>query len=79
LARDNTWLRPFGRPTGFGWMAQDLNAAGALGNAAAASADIGIACAEHGADAFIQLLREIAGFDLATLAAPSRTDGPPPT
>ena len=60
------WLRA-GRPTGFGWMAQDLSAAGAAGDAASASADKGEACAAHGAAAFIALLREVAAFDLAGL------------
>ena len=63
-----TWLRA-GRPTGFGWMAQDLSATGAAGDAAAASAEKGEACAAHGAAAFIALLRDVAAFDLAGLVA----------
>ena len=63
----NQWLRAFGRPTGFGWMAQDLSAAGVVGNGAAATVEAGEACAEFGADAFIQLLREVKAFDLAGL------------
>ena len=46
-----------GRPTGFGWMAQDLHASGVAGDATAASAEAGEACAAHGAAAFIELLR----------------------
>ena len=61
------WLRAFGRPTGLGWMAQDLNGAGVVGNAGAASAEIGHACAEHGADAFVELLRDVQSFDFAGL------------
>ena len=37
MERDFNWLRA-GRPTGFGWMSQDLSASGAMGNAAAADA-----------------------------------------
>lgn len=46
--------------TSFGWMSQDLNEAGAMGDAASASRDKGEACAAHGAEAFIALLREVA-------------------
>jgi len=56
------------QPIGFGWTASDLNESGAVGDAAAASAAKGEACAEHGADAFIELLRDVAAFDLARLA-----------
>lgn len=66
-----TWLRP-GRPTGFGWMAQDLSAAGAAGDAAAASAAKGQACADHGATAFVELLRDVAAFDLSGLVERGR-------
>jgi creatinine amidohydrolase len=61
-----TWLRA-GRPTGFGWMAQDLSPSGATGNAAAATARKGEACADHGVAAFIELLADIDGFDLSRL------------
>jgi creatinine amidohydrolase len=59
------------QPIGFGWMASDLNPSGAVGDAAGAAAAKGEACAEHGADAFVELLREVAAFDLARLG-----DGP---
>ena len=67
LERRYKWLRVFGRPTGFGWMAQDLNGSGAVGDASAASAEVGHACAEYGADAFIELLRDVSSFDTAQL------------
>ncbi|MGH6836479.1 MAG: creatininase family protein [Methylocella sp.] len=66
MEREFNWLRA-GRPTGFGWMSQDLSASGAMGNAAAANAQKGEACADHGATAFIELLQNIDGFDLARL------------
>src|SRR5947209_7459226 len=68
--RDFAWLRT-ARPTGFGWMAQDLSSSGAVGNAAAASADKGEAAADYGATAFIELLQDVEAFDLARL-----DDGP---
>ncbi len=66
---DFTWLR-VGRPTGFGWMTQDLNPAGATGNAAAASAEKGEASADYGATAFIELLQDVEAFDLSRLREP---------
>jgi creatinine amidohydrolase len=63
---DFTWLRA-GRPTGFGWMAQDLSEEGAMGNAKAANAEKGEASADYGATAFIELLQDIAEFDLSRL------------
>ncbi|MCI0737383.1 MAG: creatininase family protein, partial [Beijerinckiaceae bacterium] len=62
LERDFNWLRA-GRPTGFGWMSQDLSPTGAMGNAEAATARKGEACADYGATAFIELLQDIEGFD----------------
>ena len=67
LEREHKWLRAFGRPTGFGWMAQDLNSAGVVGDASAASAEIGHTCAEYGASAFIELLRDVQRFEMAGL------------
>ena len=55
-------------PAGFGWMTQDLNASGVVGDASLASAENGAAALEHGARAFISLLRDVEKFDLARLA-----------
>ena len=52
------------QPIGFGWMSQDLNPAGAMGNAAQASAAKGEASADYGARAFIELLRAVDAFNL---------------
>lgn len=57
------------QPNGFGWMAQDINAAGAMGNAAAATAEKGEAAAAHGARAFVELAGEVARFSLDPLRA----------
>ena len=70
IESDFTWLRT-GRPTGFGWMAQDLSASGAMGNATAATAEKGEASADYGVTAFIELLQDVEAFDLDRLR-----DGP---
>jgi len=54
---------------GFAWMASDLNPDGAVGEAASATAAKGEAAADHGADAFVELLGDVIAFDLARLAA----------
>ncbi len=61
-----TWLRAT-QPIGFGWMSSDLNADGAMGDASAATAAKGEACADYGATAFIELLADVAAFDLSRL------------
>jgi creatinine amidohydrolase len=54
-------------PAGFGWMTQDLNVSGAVGNASLATAAKGEAALEHGARAFIELLKDVEKFDLGQL------------
>jgi creatinine amidohydrolase len=66
IERDFTWLRVT-QPIGFGWMAQDVSAAGAMGNAAAAAPGKGEASADYGATAFVELLQDVDAFDLARL------------
>ncbi len=66
IESDFNWLR-VGRPTGFGWMSQDLSESGAMGDALAATAGKGEACADYGATAFVELLQDIEGFDLSRL------------
>jgi len=54
-------------PTGtasYGWIASDLNPAGTVGDASAATAEKGAATARHQADGFIAYLREVEGFDI---------------
>jgi creatinine amidohydrolase len=60
------WLNA-SRPAGFGWMTQDLNASGAVGDALKASPEKGNAALEHGTKAFVELLGEVDRFDLAAL------------
>ena len=66
MAREFKWLGAY-RPAGFAWMTQDLNPSGAVGDATLATAAKGEAALEHGATAFIELLREIDRFDLSRL------------
>jgi creatinine amidohydrolase len=66
MAREFKWLGAY-RPAGFAWMTQDLNATGAVGDATPASAAKGEAALAHGAQAFVDLLREVDRFDLARL------------
>jgi creatinine amidohydrolase len=66
MARAFKWLRA-GDPVGFGWMSQDLNPAGAIGDATLATAAKGEAALAHGAQAFVELLEDVARFDLAQL------------
>jgi creatinine amidohydrolase len=55
-------LRAHG-PVQFGWKAQDLNAAGTVGNASAATAEKGAAVVDHQAAAFVALCRDVDDFD----------------
>ena len=64
------WLGAY-RPAGFAWMTQDLHPSGAVGDATLATAAKGDAALARGAQAFVELLREIDRFDLARLR-----DGP---
>ena len=61
------YLRPVGQHA-FGWIAQDINPDGAVGEASAATAEKGRLTADHQADGFISLLRDVARFPLRDLA-----------
>jgi creatinine amidohydrolase len=66
MAQEFKWLGAY-RPAGFAWMTQDLNATGAVGDAKLAGAAKGEAALAHGAQAFVELLREMDRFDLSRL------------
>jgi creatinine amidohydrolase len=51
-------------PVGFGWMTQDLHTSGAVGDASLAKAQKGEAALDHGARAFVELLRDVERFEL---------------
>lgn len=57
-------------PVQYGWKAQDLNPAGTVGNAAAATAEKGRLSLDHAARGFVELLGDVASFDLARLWTP---------
>ena len=66
MSREFKWLGAY-RPAGFAWMTQDINPTGAIGDATLASSAKGDAALDHGAKAFVELLREIDRFDLSRL------------
>lgn len=51
-------------PVSYGWIATDLNPAGTVGNAAAATAEKGRAVAEHQVAGFIRLLRQVRAMEV---------------
>jgi creatinine amidohydrolase len=55
------------RPIGIGWMSSDLHELGAAGDASAATAAKGEACADFVVGEFIDLLRDVHSFDLSRL------------
>jgi creatinine amidohydrolase len=63
MERDFTRLRATGR-TGFGWQTQDLNPAGVVGNAAAATAALGASLVDHAARGLAELIRDLSRFEL---------------
>jgi creatinine amidohydrolase len=75
IAEEFTQLRVT-QPIGFGWMAQDVGPDGAMGDAASGTSAKGAAACQHGADAFVDLLRDVERFDLARLAPGMRATEP---
>ena len=65
--KDFRHLRAYG-PHAFGWKMRDLSPEGVTGNAAAASAAAGEAILDHAAQGFVELLRDVARFDLAIVS-----------
>jgi creatinine amidohydrolase len=63
MVRDYTHLRA-GRPAAFAWKAEDLNPSGAVGDARLGTAEGGLAALDHGARAFLALLRDVDAFEL---------------
>lgn len=62
--RDYTYLRAYGRHA-FGWMMRDLSPDGVTGNAAAASAEAGERILDHAVSGVVELIDDVARFDLA--------------
>lgn len=65
--RDFRHLRAYG-PHAFGWKMSDLSPEGVVGDAASASAQAGEAILDHAARGFVELLEDVAKFDLSSLA-----------
>ena len=59
MARTWTHLRPFGRTAGFGWQAQDLNPAGAVGDATLADPAIGVRLLDEATEMLVGIVTEI--------------------
>lgn len=59
-------LRAYG-PHAFGWMMRDLNPDGAAGDATAATAEKGEKLIRHAVQGLVELVEDIAKFDLSTL------------
>ena len=66
-AAEHELLFPHGPAIGYGWMAQDLNEAGAVGDASDADAERGATVVAHYGDALAKLLQEVGGVDADTL------------
>ena len=67
MEKEFAYLRPTGLQA-YGWIAQDLNPHGTVGDASIATAEKGRLTAEHQVAGFIKLLDDMARFDLARLA-----------
>ena len=63
MERDHRWLSTQ-RPAPLAWQIEDLNASGAVGDATLASAELGLALIEHGANAFCELLADVERFQV---------------
>jgi creatinine amidohydrolase len=66
LVTKHSELRAHG-PNAFGWIAQDLNPHGAVGDAALATAQKGHQSIDHMTDRFIALLKDMHAFDMKAL------------
>ncbi len=60
---DFVQLRATGR-TGYGWQTQDLNPSGAVGDAAAATPELGARLVRHAAEGLVQLVADLVRFEL---------------
>ena len=67
MENEHRWLSA-SRPAPFAWQAEDLNRSGAIGDATQASAEKGEALLAHGAQAFCELLEDVARFDMDALS-----------
>jgi creatinine amidohydrolase len=68
FARDFKHLRAYGQHA-FGWMMRDLNPDGVAGNAAAATAEKGEKLIAHAVQGLVELVEDVARFDMSLLNA----------
>lgn len=73
FARNFVHLRAYG-PHAFGWMMRDLNDEGAAGDARLASAEKGEALLAHAVSGLLDLVDDMARFDLSLFAPGGRGD-----
>ena len=71
MAHDHRHLGPEGRHASFAWMAQDLNPAGSVGDAAVADAGKGLLVVNHAASILREVIHEVQNVSLSTLASES--------
>ena len=64
MAQAYAHLRPFGRTVGFGWQTQDLNPAGAVGDATLASLETGARLLDEASEVLVQVVTEISSLPL---------------
>jgi creatinine amidohydrolase len=67
FAADYSHLRAYG-PHAFGWLMSDLSPHGVVGDAASASAEHGNRILDHAARGIVELLEDVARFDLTLFA-----------
>ena len=72
MAREYRRLRPTGSAVAMGWKTQDLNPAGAAGNAARADAERGKLTFEHAANLTAEAIAEVVRLPLSVLAERER-------
>ena len=68
MARENSHLGPEGPHASFAWMARDLNASGAIGDASAADAQKGQQTVDHAAIILRGVIKEVQAAPLPTSA-----------
>ena len=68
MARENSHLGPEGPHASFAWMARDLNASGAIGDASAADAQKGQQTVDHAAIILRGVIKEVQATPLPTSA-----------
>ena len=74
MAERGGLLGPEGE-AGFAWMAQDLNPAGATGDARLADAALGARLVDHFSTALARVIEDAQDFELVALGAPQGRDG----